>query len=490
MDADEMEDCFDRLICYAFKIVVQSKLVEDGYFDFGRYVYSPKERFHPSKRNEKDNIPKSYRDMMEMPPRKFTMDMFGKLLQISIKTEYDDCSFMSFREAEYILSMALKKVKRAKIKHYLLQLIRECIQDKKVSYAFYEKDENHNSYIVYDKKLITIHIVRSITDFLQIKSQLSNTVNSKLYYRGHADLNYRLIPGIYRKNSENPYYISEYNSKLKSHEAGYHTLDAYEYDMYYTIQEKCADDFKDCHSNFEKLVKMQHYGLPTRLLDISTNPLCAMYFACSMESYMGEIVLLTDKEVMSYNFADEQVENLARLATVKTQDKEILLESLQKMGKEAEINISFEQQMENINILEKYFGNISGYFASESMDIRIEYIKRIINEIGYSFIVKAKRDNQRIINQSGDFVIFGLGEKSAAHLRFKNAKDQNRRPILLIPDNYKKRIISELSSMGIERSFIYPELEDVSVWMRDVYSKDPASAHNGSEVVSPIRLGL
>ena len=52
-----------------------------------------------------------------------------------------------------------------------------------------------------------------------------------------------------------------------------------ETEIFRECERRLPSDFAQCHSTFEKLVLMQHYRVPTRLLDISLDPLQALFFA-------------------------------------------------------------------------------------------------------------------------------------------------------------------------------------------------------------------
>lgn len=105
--------------------------------------------------------------------------------------------------------------------------------------------------------------ITSVVDFIKALEAVKNDPFSgdegaEIFYRGHADESWGLKPSIVRsdKGIEN------------------------EHSLFRDMVARMPRDFSECKSALDYLVHMQHYGLPTRLLDVTTNPLVALYFAC------------------------------------------------------------------------------------------------------------------------------------------------------------------------------------------------------------------
>lgn len=85
------------------------------------------------------------------------------------------------------------------------------------------------------------------------------------FYRGQASVDFRLIPSIGRNVAEDK------KNVLLQYEREIFEDFKRKYSMFTDVRPK---------NDMEFLFLAQHYGLPTRLLDWTYNPLIALYFAC------------------------------------------------------------------------------------------------------------------------------------------------------------------------------------------------------------------
>lgn len=230
-------------------------------------------------------------------------------------------------------------------------------------------------------------------------------------------------------------------------------LEQNESTLYHELLINCPDDFEKCHTHLEKLVKMQHYGLPTRLLDITRNLLVALYFACEshMDTY-GELILISAENGDIKYPQSDTVSILASLPVFPYQkQKEFYNSATDPRGSDSSFNLMADRLIHEVRL--------------EKPAFRAEVNR---NDILNNYIVYALKNNNRIVKQDGAFIICGLaaGTGSLENFRYK---EHGKKIVILI--DKKKKVLEQLENFSINRAALFPEIECVAEYLKNKYTK-------------------
>lgn len=382
--------------------------------------------------------------------------------------------------------------------------------------------------------------VNSVAEFIDQLAQIDIEEGTETFYRGHANIEWKLLPSLLRTS----------NGADKEHL------------IFRDMVSHEPQSFSECRSTLDYLVHMQHYGLPTRLLDVTMNPLVALYFACqsalSDDRTSQEKALRAVKRMVTENPEDWFGKLRSSLAPLKDEEEinRVLSRLIAAVAMGAATSENYEIQVgiflylilgqvdvDTVRGIAEHLlpcvqaaareraadGSVYlfsipetkvKHYDSDTVSVLANLAKcRItegclalssvehfneqtsIGELIYQIqgekphfspivkeedlrsllFVKPRNGNQRIINQMGAFLLFGLGLKQAkgndgveggaslskeGHLVVPNEWIKRK---FIIPSDKKDTIRKELANLGITDSYIYPGIEQYAKELKQRY---------------------
>ncbi len=240
------------------------------------------------------------------------------------------------------------------------------------------------------------------------------------FFRGHSLQSYQLKPSLFRKKE--------------------HRRD--EKNIVRELISIQPNEFRDDRTMFEQLVRMQHYGLPTRLLDITYNPLVALFFTClNNPNKTGDFVRFSTNKIHVKYFDSDAVSCVANLSNLTGRQRDLV----RRMSSSSELHSSEvgERLLHFIQAEKPYFRQ------------RID-----LDDLNDIIAVKPKQANRRILAQQGGFLLFGL----KTLLRDENdfALQIKKVPV---PASAKRSILDELDGININSSTLFPEIESAAKYI-------------------------
>ena len=279
--------------------------------------------------------------------------------------------------------------------------------------------------------------ITCVADLIRACAQLDAAHDDNLLYlRGERTNGWELRPSVMRIGKDDA-------TKLRTKE-GHMLLD---------LMTRRPSDFNMSTTALDQWVLAQHHGLKTRLLDVTRNPLVALFAACGSDSETGRLHFFSVPRSLVKPFNSSTIALITNLAKLSHSDQDALVGRTGKSteGQDSEAKTRYKRAMDRLY----------GLVRQEKPDF-----ERRINPVDFFrvLIVEPQQSFERVRAQSGAFLVSGF------HERFERNEIRNRNPMipvydyltLDVPPGSKQQIRSELRMLNISRETLYPGLDEAA----------------------------
>ena len=304
-----------------------------------------------------------------------------------------------------------------------------------------------------DAEICSGHPIADVSEFLDRFRNIERRHSNDLtyFFRGESRTDWELRPSVMR------YVETAERFAWRPKES----------DMLTELMSRRPEEFTNARSALSQWVIAQHHRLKTRFLDITADPLVALFNASTDENnrhVTGVVHIFAVPRWLVKPYDDTTVSVIANFAKLDRTDQNTLLTKtgaqMQEQDPDVQIGYSYRQAIARLCRLIR---EEKPWFEEDMVDVRDFF--RVL-------AVQPQQSIERIRAQSGAFLV------SAFHERFERdevLKCNSDTPLyahytITIPPNRKDRVIADLQLLRVTRERLFPGLDSSAAAITGLHS--------------------